>query len=1776
MQINKIRFSGIDISPENEQVKVFVLDKKLRGASEQQEENISGRSLEFTFEDNTVWICDEHTMHRLFPEADLVQVQRGGDGAFELPDGVQANAADRGVFGKVAAKLLKIFVKPLVEQGIGKLAAKLEDKQLLEKNPPAGTQPKTTEGLKKLDKEFRLGNYNNLPPGRPYLLLLHGTNSNTTDAFWELKGTPMWEELCSRYEDSILAFQHRTLTMSPLQNAVQLAEKLPANAELHIISHSRGGIIGDIICRYARHENKVPGFSDEHMALLEKENRAGDIAAIRQLDIIFEKKSITVKRFIRVACPAAGTILASGRMDVIFNVLLNAVSLISDDTADILKELIKEVLQTKENNGVLPGIEAMSPGSVFVKVMNDRRPGMGLAGDALAVISGNSRANLSKQGLIAILTKLFFRQRNDMVVNTDSMYLGVQRNEKIQYFFDQGKTVSHSDYFRNFQTREAILSALKTAPGKDIPGFTRKNQYEIPATDRGIFGLEGGELLPYPGVPAGNRPIVIILPGIMGSNLASKNKKVWLNYWHTIAGGLADLGLSGNGNITAPSVIKTSYNKLAIQLSRKYDVLIYPFDWRKQLAESARDFDAKIQELLELKQPIKIIAHSMGGVLVRDFIVNHDETWQKLNNSADFRLLYLGSPLGGSHRILTVLFGSDGIINKLNLLDAVHTKKELLSIFVKFPGILSLLPLSTDGKNDFAKAATWQAMRAALGDPGWPLPADEDLLVFRSYRDNILEKTNSIDFSKMVYVAGKDKHTPCDYLNDEVGPGGDLVFFYTVEGDQSVTWDSGIPPQMTAAGTVYFSNTTHGKLANDPGLFDAIGEILNAGSTTLLSKQRPLARSEEKLFRLPEEHDFDLSERGFEDSVLGISEEPMDGKPNTLPVKVSVCHGDLSYASYPLIAGHFSNDAILNAEQSIDNIFNGLLSQRHALNLYPGEIGSSILVGMMGEDGGGGAGLTEGAIIVGLGEPETLNGFKLALTVEKAAIKYLVNANNNTDGPEELGISALIIGCGYGGLSIESSVKAILEGINDANTKVREVSENNKKFMAYVEFIELYEDKAINCLLALNKIEKEENTVYNITRVNRKVKKLFGACRRIAADNSEEWWRRFTVKRPEKDGVLVPVLNFSSSSGRAREEESELFSNTPLIDIFVQQISEKNNWTDCVAKTLFELMIPNAFKDQLKMKGNITWVLDKASAAYPWELLQDKQKDAEPLCIKAGMIRQLAIKDFRPQIKNIVGNSALVIADPLTEGYARQLTGAEREGAEVSKMLSGGYKTKTLIKRGAAEIVQGLFCEDYRIIHIAAHGFYNPAQPDKSGVLIGPGVFLTPFEIQQLHAVPELVFVNCCYLGKTDEKYEAQYGNTYKLAANVGTELIKNGVKVVIVSGWAVDDDAALDFATTFYSAMTKGDTFGEAVKKARIQVYQGQGSHNNTWGAYQCYGDPYYKLPEIASLPGAGRPYNVPEEISNDLYNLVSTVDTRKCNSSYITEVLERIKQRKLDSGYTEIDIKEAEGIIHYELGEYDAAVAAFQALVDDTLNDFTLTGAEKYLNAACKKIVEDVNKSLLSPASAIAKLKKMSASLYDFSSLKGSKSRHIIQGSAYRRIGFLTSHKTPAKKIESYQNAITSYTASFQLNNNSYALKHIAMMELVVGWYRSKNFPAKKSGEILEKVKTLQKKALPADEAMNYWDLITPAYLQFVKLLFDKTKWAKKPAWQSLETSFLAVWRKGGSPGKKKAEIEALEIFYDALMMVGQRSPDKDLDKLMIEINNLKETLAGYFKKA
>ncbi len=1721
--------------------------------------------VEIKFEDSTTWIGNANEFQEIF---NLSGKRETAEDGFEVPAALSATS-DRNVVTDLAINVFNFFKKKevaFVDNSVLVIAQKVEDK----------VQPQP--GLFLLDNTMRKKIAGTLTEiNKPFVLFIHGTNSNTEGAFGALVDNSefgLWNFITATYGENILTFDHKTFTQSPLQNVVDLLQLLPNNCSLHLITHSRGGLVGDVLARCSATNTNI-GFSDVELALFDE----GSASKKCMIDInaLAKKKNINVQKFIRVASPSMGTSLLSDRIDHYLNTILNFVGISTGIAANpvyaALKSLLAEVAATKSKVDILPGIEAMVPDSPFIKMLNNPA---NIIESPLTVISGNCTLHLELKALLVILTKLYFRRKNDMVVDTWSMYFGTPRKKDIWFFLDDAKDTDHIHYFRSKDSQEAIQRAL-SATTDVIAGFKTLQEADISDANRNaaISPFVTAEVKMDLSKITGTKPIAIILPGIMGSNLYKDDDKIWVDFWSFVKGDLTKLAVDAPG-ISAPSLMGSSYRKLAKYLSDKYDVLPFAYDWRKSLTNEAKKLDDTIKILLAKKQPIHIIAHSMGGVFFREFILGGSQ-WQALNNSTGFKLLFLGAPLGGSYLIPETLSGRGGNISKLSMIDLKHTKKELLQIFSQCPGLYHLLPLSSN-PYDFSKIKTWQDLLNNSQNIG-TLPDDAVIKSYTSFRDNILYNKNNIDYKNIIYVAGKSNSTTATYDIENTGRDNGVVFKSTQEGDGSVTWASGIPEEMIQRNSVYYCLTEHGELANEPGIFNAFTELLETGTTSLLSKTPPLSRGGSELTRNPTYEIVPVNASNIEQIAMGVKKTEKEITTDT-PLKITMSNGNLDKSQFPLLTGHFNKDGIMSAEKVLDSCFNGMLREKHTLGIYPGRIGSSEVFLSY-------TSTPMGAVIVGLGELGELNGYQLELSATQGLTRYLLELRDFETMNKEafnsifqygIGISALIVGCGYGGLSIETALKSIILAVKKANNSIEGLNKNSLRKIETIEFIELYEDRSLQAFYTLKKLEADQHL--NIVLPSNKIKKLIGNRKRVPLDYQQDWWQRVSV------GVeTTPTysLKFSASTGSAREEIRNLSSNPAIIRNFIDKISTDNRWTPQLAKTLFELLIPNDFKDAVRNQYNILWKLDKDSAAYPWELLQDSATQSKPLCVSAGMIRQLATADYRNQIKRSYANNALVIGDPFLDGFVQQLPGAAEEAKQVSTIIGNNDFTVTLkINKDFAENIEAIFEQEYKMIHLAGHGYFkegimdekcNKFIPPEGGMVIGKGVFLTTKEINQMSQVPEFVFINCCFLGKVDAAAEAMSQQHYKLAANLGVQLIEMGVKAVIAAGWAVDDNSALLFSETFYKEMFSGATFSDAVLKARSECFEKYPT-NNTWGAYQCYGDQFYKFKIKYNSNNKSYSYVLAMEAEVDLNNLHNKIiDGRDNDIDKLADELEDISIAIDKSAIRNGNITELEARILMALNKQDAAIAKIDDMLKFEQADYTVNTLENLCNLNIK-----VSKD--SPGKTAADIQTIIDNFSYLLKIGDTCQRHLLLGMA-NKILFIKS-VTDTEKLSALKNTTKEYKQAYDIakKNDSGIIDPLCnwlQVESVLiladkketaDWGKNSvnkyKLPTIKFAiDLLDKMLTSD---IDPEKDYDFWDALNKANTLLTKLCLQPTGILPEDIITAIKTD----WIKTKAKSKLTNGLEYLQFLLTATKL-SKKAKAKPLGKVLEKLYALLSKEAG-----
>lgn len=1514
--------------------------------------------------DDVVELRMEGGLRRWVPVADLSEAlalpaERGGDDTLVLPASLHSPDATRGVedWAISGLRLLRAKLGGSLAGKAGstvgmKLATDLEKKLVPEER--LGRIEKADLELSGAPKASDFGS-------DPWLLFIHGTASRTGSAFAGLSDAQQgrsWDALVQAYDGRVVAYDHQTLTRSPVGNALGLVGALGKGSRLHVVSHSRGGIVGELLCRGSRRDRR-DAFTSEELTLLrrafgEREGAEEEVEALKELTSLLDRKRIVVERFVPVGSPLRGTDLAGGKLDRWASVLLNlldrlaglsgnpAVKVASEFTTAFLLGMVK----ARADWTLLPGLAAQMPGSPLVRLLNI--PSVQVDGQ-LSAIAGDVEPDGLLRRLATWTSDLFYGEDNDFVVQTSSMTGGADRGEEGRHFTSGprvSKTIHHCNYFATPETVRALEGALLGSP--EEAGFRPIRTRGAELTEADLRARNSTE----------PRPVVFVLPGIMGSHLSVDGNRVWLDVLDLMFGGMRSLAIDAE-DVTPERLVGRTYDDVTRYLQTSHDVRRFPYDWRRSLVEEADRLAADVTETLaSTTEPVRFLAHSMGGLLARTMIARHPEVWRDVCARPGGRLVMLGTPNQGSFTIPRVLLGVDRTLKMLALLDMPTKRAGVLEVVSRFPGLLELLPRSTAEQDLFGMQA-WAELVDAVGpgDPDWPVPRQEDL-ARAGHTRKVLDAV-PVDPDHMCYVAGWAPETPSRVAVGEKG----IEFFATPRGDGQVTWASGIPAELRDTRTWYM-NVAHGDLAAHEPAFPALHDLLVQGRTERLSRTPPATWSRDGKDEVPLREETVTtfpSEEELTRAVMAMgAEEP---RPPEAALRVSVCHGDVGYANHHVFVGHYVEDTIVSAERALDIWLDGELSVRHLSGLYPGPVGTTAVVfNRPGRPLKGGA-------VVGLGGVGTLSagGLEKTMTVGILKLAAILRDRARERGeapPPTFGISPVLLGTGEGGISLNAALRAMLDAAAEANAMLSRAPWEGQIHLGEIQFMELYLDRAIEAADTLARMSADTP---GTLLLDSEVSARRGGRTRPYAGEGDRWSWRLQIQgdpEPGRDvrdsgeaaggGELEDAttsLRFTVPTIRAAAGSSRLPADRRLVDGLLDEATTSTRADPELSETLFELLIPNEVKDHAPEKRDLLLLVDEGAARYPWELLKDPSVAGDPVAVESQMIRQLVTDRARRQINAASGSRVLVVGDPVNT-HLPQLVGAAAEAEDVVKLFGEtSYDVREIIHGTHSEIVRALFSSrrdrdlGYRIIHIAAHGEHQAEGSGQSGVVIGDRLYLTPHTFNQLRSVPELVFLNCCHLGRMDEGTGPWRPN--RIAANLGTQLIRIGVKAVVVAGWAVNDSAARTFSREFYGRMLRGETFGNAVLKARAKTWRTH-SESNTWGAYQCYGDPQFTLPGEGVKSAGWRPvFRHPSVAVTELQNLMSRARTLRLHSTEgLNDDVDRILEAIPPGWRDRSDVTEALGLALGELGRLEEALAELQRAVRTDRPQASVASQEKWAN--------------------------------------------------------------------------------------------------------------------------------------------------------------------------------------------------------------------------------------
>jgi CHAT domain-containing protein len=146
---------------------------------------------------------------------------------------------------------------------------------------------------------------------------------------------------------------------------------------------------------------------------------------------------------------------------------------------------------------------------------------------------------------------------------------------------------------------------------------------------------------------------------------------------------------------------------------------------------------------------------------------------------------------------------------------------------------------------------------------------------------------------------------------------------------------------------------------------------------------------------------------------------------------------------------------------------------------------------------------------------------------------------------------------------------------------------------------------------------------------------------------------------------------------------------------------------------------------------------------------------------------------------------------------------------------------------------------DFKIVHLAVHGFADTQFPERSGLVLGVDPnshddgLLQVREIIRLHFNADLVTLSACNTGVG--KLQGEEGIT-----NLVEAFLVSGAKAVVASLWSADDIYTSALMERFYTHIAEGQDKASALRHAKIDLLTKYGRQVPTyyWGAFILVGD--------------------------------------------------------------------------------------------------------------------------------------------------------------------------------------------------------------------------------------------------------------------------------------------------------------------------------------------------
>ena len=192
-------------------------------------------------------------------------------------------------------------------------------------------------------------------------------------------------------------------------------------------------------------------------------------------------------------------------------------------------------------------------------------------------------------------------------------------------------------------------------------------------------------------------------------------------------------------------------------------------------------------------------------------------------------------------------------------------------------------------------------------------------------------------------------------------------------------------------------------------------------------------------------------------------------------------------------------------------------------------------------------------------------------------------------------------------------------------------------------------------------------------------------------------------------------------------------------------------------------------------------------------------------------------------------SGVLLVGDPCVQDATNQepLPCAREEVNMIGKMVG----SSPLVGRHATkdEVLRRL--DSVALVHIAAHGDIESGEIALAPNSSETDFILTMKDVKQAQLRAKLVVLSCCHSARGEIKAEGVVG--------IARAFLGAGARSVLVSLWAIDDKATLEFMKNFYQHLVAGKSASLALNRAMNCMRESTGFSDVThWAPFVLIGD--------------------------------------------------------------------------------------------------------------------------------------------------------------------------------------------------------------------------------------------------------------------------------------------------------------------------------------------------